>query len=169
MEVLHIKHFNVVFVLVDISRPYQPMTDKPPNFRFPLQLMEGPRRRNVLTTSRKWTQECSALCSLYTEAGGVTFLASCCNMHTKMWQAEGLRAGQGVLESGIWDMLWEKCWCHHCTSADRTAMSLLCVKGLHLPRFIMCQGKVHKVFLRIGQWEVSPWSSSSGWCTAAYP
>lgn len=54
-------------------------------------------------------------------------------------------------------------------SANRTAMSPLCAKVLCLPRFIMCQGKVHKVFLRKGQWEVSPWSSSSGWCTAAYP
>lgn len=105
MEMLHIKHSNVLFVLVDISRPYQPVTDKPPKFRFPIQVMEGPGLRNaMLETSRKWTKECSALCSPYTEAGDVVFFAPCSNMQTKMWQAEGLRAGQGVLESGAWDI-----------------------------------------------------------------
>lgn len=67
--------------------------------------MEGPGLRNaMLETSRKWTKECSALCSPYTEAGGVVFFAPCSNMQTKMWQAEGLRAGRGVLESGAWDI-----------------------------------------------------------------
>lgn len=74
-----------------------------------------------------------------------------------------------VLEARTWEIMWEKCRCHRCASAGMTATSPLYAKVLRLPHFIMCQGEVHKVFLRKGQWEASPWSSSSGWYTAAYP
>lgn len=47
-------------------------------------------------------------------------------------------------------------------------MSPLCTEVLSLPHFIMCQGNIHNIFLRKGQLEASPWSSSSGWYTHSW-
>lgn len=81
-------------------------------------MIEGPRLRNeVLETSRKWSKECSALYSPYTEAGGVAFLAPCSNSKLKRGKQKASELDR-VLQSATWDIAGERCWCHHCASRD---------------------------------------------------
>lgn len=109
----------------------------------------------MLETSRKWTKECSALCSPQKQVVLHLHPAVTCRLKRGKQKASELDRLCWSQEFGT---LYERN-CQHSASADSTAVSPLCAKVLGLPRFITCQGKVLKVFLRRGQWEVSPWIS----------